>query len=72
MDSGRPSESPVMAVFRLPKGIRKRQLRGGPETPLRASQGVHRLDFGLLRHLQSIFHLDAQVSDRAFHLGMAQ
>ena len=62
----------VSGRFSSPIGKLPEQLRVNPETPLRASQGDHGLDFGLLRHLQRVFHLDTQVSDRAFHLGMAQ
>ena len=61
-----------MAGTRLLRDICQRQLRRSPETPLRASQGYYGLDFGLFRHLQRVFDLDAQVSDCALHFGMAQ
>ncbi len=43
-----------------------------PKRPRGASQGLYWLDFGLLCHLQSVFDLDAQVSDGTFHLCVTQ
>jgi hypothetical protein len=44
----------------------------GGHTDLSRAAAECWLDFSLLRNLQSIIHLDAEVSDRAFQLGMAE